>query len=108
MEFTRFYVVLLKKGPNWTGEASPRLDELQERHLAHIRSMHEAGKLATAGPVEDHSERGEWRGISIFHADEFASLDELRALVEQDSMFEIGHLAADYLTWYTQAGTTIG
>lgn len=107
MELDHYYVALLKKGPNWTGSSSAQLEALQERHLAHIRAMSAAGELLLAGPLEDHSAAGDLRGISIFNAAAFASLAELRERVEQDPMFQVGHLAADYLTWHVPAGTRI-
>ena len=106
MEFDRYYVVILKKGPNWTGEPSPELDALQARHLAHLGSLYEQGLNLISGPVEDHGGLDR-RGISIYRFDAYTSIDELRAEVEADPMFEIGHLAADYLTWYVPQGSTL-
>jgi len=107
MEFDKYYVVLLKKGPIWTPESSPELDALQARHLAHLGQMHQAQQLSIAGPVEDHAEAQNIRGISVFPATAVASLDEVKSLVEGDPMFEIGRLVADYMTWYVPAGGTL-
>jgi len=106
MEFDRYYVVILKKGPVWTAESSSELEALQERHLDHIRKMGETGKMPIAGPLDAHT-NPELRGINIFFYDEFASLDDLKALVEQDPMIQIGRLTADYLTWYVPKGARL-
>ena len=106
MQFKQYYVVLLRKGTVWSGEDSPELDALQERHIAYQGSMHRMGKLAIAGPVEMHSDF-DLRGISIFNYDEFASVDELRALVEQDPKIQAGLLRAEYLAWSMPADATL-
>ena len=102
MEFKQYYVVLLKKGPNWTAKSTPELDDLQQQHLAHLRSLAQNEMLLLAGPVQTHDETN-LRGISIFSTDQFDSLEACIAVVEDDPMFQIGHLAADYVTWYTSA-----
>jgi uncharacterized protein YciI len=106
MQFKQYYVVLLRKGSVWSGEDSPELDELQERHIAYQDTMHRMGKLAVAGPVKTHSD-SDLRGISIFHYDEFVSVDELRALVEQDPKIKAGILRAEYLTWRMPADSQL-
>jgi len=106
MEFDQYYVVILKKGPAWTPESTPELEILQQRHQDHLSRMHAMGKLIIAGPLDAHT-NPDLRGISIFRVDAFASLEELKELVEQDPMFVIGRLAADYLTWYVQAGANL-
>ncbi|MEZ4767296.1 MAG: hypothetical protein R2844_02590 [Caldilineales bacterium] len=73
----QYYVVLLRKGPGWTPDESPELDELQRRHLAHLAAMQSAGMMHLAGPVDLHDD-GDIRGISVFSYDVFRSLDDLR------------------------------
>ena len=107
MDFDQYYVVILKKGPNWTGEPTPELEALQSRHLAHLRQLHEQGLNLISGPIEDHGGMDR-RGISIYRFDAFPSVAVLQAEVEADPMFEIGHLAADYLTWYVPKGSSPG
>ena len=107
MKFDKYYVALLKKGASWTPDSSPELDALQARHLAHLGQLHEAGQMSIAGPVEDHSEMGDVRGISVFPATAVTSLEVVKALVEDDPMFEIGRLRADYLTWYVPEGAAL-
>lgn len=107
MEFIEYYLVLLKKGPTWAPGESPVLEALQERHLAHLESMFETGKLIVAGPVQAHSDH-QVRGVSIFRRDAFDSLEQLKELVEQDPAIQAGRLRADYYTWYYPRGTMLG
>ena len=106
MGFDRYYLVLLRKGPTWAPGETPELEALQERHLAHIRRMAEMGKLASVGPVEAHDD-SDLRGIHILYYDQFASLDELRALVEQDPAVQAGRLRAEVFTWYAPQGSNL-
>ena len=106
MEFDSYYVVILKKGPNWTGQSTPELEALQQRHLAHLGKLYQQGLNLISGPVQDHGELDR-RGISIYRFDAFPSLDALRAKVEADPMFEIGHLDADYMTWHVPRGSSL-
>ena len=107
MDFSKFFVVFLRKGPTWTAESTPELDQLQAQHLAHLASLREAGKLVLAGPVETHSDSN-LRGISIFPLTQVGTLEELKQLVEDDPMFETGRLVAEYATWYVPAGSQMG
>lgn len=108
MNFNKYYVAILKKGPNWTAADSPEMEAKQQRHQQHLTHMHEAGKLAIAGPVEVAGNGSDLRGISIFHYNAFGSIDELRQLVEEDHLFQTGHLVADYMTWYFPEGLVLG
>lgn len=103
----QYYVVLLRKGPGWTPDESPELDELQRRHLAHLAAMQSAGMMHLAGPVDLHDD-GDIRGISVFSYDVFRSLDDLRAVVEKDPSIQAGRLRAEYLTWYTDPTAVVG
>ena len=102
MEFKKYYIVFLKKGPLWTDKATPALEALQEEHMAHIRSMAEGGRLVLAGPVADHSDAADIRGIHLMHIDQFESIEEMQALVEADPMIVAQHLRADYGTWWME------
>ena len=78
MEFTQFYVVLLRKGPTWSPEVTPQVEATQEKHLAHLASLAESGVLLLAGPTQVHSDN-DLRGIGIYRYDAFETLDELKA-----------------------------
>ena len=62
MEFDAYYVGFLLRGPNWTPEESPELDQLQADHIAHKVRMEQAGHLIMNGPCVDN---GNLRGISV-------------------------------------------
>jgi uncharacterized protein YciI len=108
MNFDKYYIALLKKGPTWAPDSTPELEALQVRHLAYLGQLGAAGQLSIAGPVEDHSEIGDVRGISVFPATAVDSMEAVKALVEADPTFEVGRLVADYLTWYVPEGGSLG
>jgi uncharacterized protein YciI len=106
MNLKQQYVVFLKKGPAWTGEDSPRLEALQQAHLAHLDGLRKQGIMAVSGPVEAEAD-SPLRGICLFRYEAVESLPALRALVEQDPMIQVNHLAAEYLIWYTPVENTL-
>ena len=57
MEFDELTISLLVSGP------TPNSDALQDAHLAHLASLHDAGSLLAAGPLSDPA--GELRGLSV-------------------------------------------
>lgn len=99
MSLNQYYVVLMKKGPNWTQNASPELERHQQDHLQQLSELHSAGKLAITGPFEGLSDEPV-RAISLFYRKAFSSLDELKELVEENELFKQGHLVAEYGTWF--------
>jgi uncharacterized protein YciI len=98
---TTYVVGFLKRGPNWTPGDSPELQKIQEGHMASIRRMHEMGMLILAGPFTDG---GELRGMFVFHG---GSLDEIRALVDQDPAVKAGRLVLELHPWYSMKGIGI-
>lgn len=107
MELIKCYLVKLKKGPIWTAEATPELKKLQARHLAHLSTLAQAGKMAASGPIEDHAD-GSLRGISLYYASEVANLEELKLLVEADPMIQVGRLVAEYHAWFVGTDSPVG
>lgn len=100
-EMTTYQVAFLRKGPKWTPGETPELQKLQEAHLAHIRAMGESGKLLVAGPFSDG---GDLRGMFIFRLD---SLEEARALAEQDPAVKAGRLALEWHPWFAAKNITV-
>jgi hypothetical protein len=107
MDFSEYFVVFLRKGPTWTAESTPELDQLQAQHLAHLDTLRHAGQLTLTSPVAGHAET-DLRGISIYPKTQVGTLDELKHLVEDDPMFKNQRLIAEYFTWYIPAGSTLG
>ncbi len=92
-EMTTYYVGFLYRGPHWSPEDTPERAKIQEGHMAHIRKMAETGKLVLAGPFLDD---GELRGMFVFRV---ASLEEAKALAEQDPAVQSGRLRLEWRPW---------
>lgn len=93
MEFETYYVGFLMRGPNWTPEESPELDQLQADHLAHKVRLGHSGQLIMNGPCADN---GNLRGISVYKV---GSLAEAQALANEDPMVKIGRLVIEWHPW---------
>ncbi len=89
---------LLSRGPKWTPESTPETQKIQEGHMANINKMAKAGKLFAAGPMLDN---GDLRGIFIFRA---ASIEEARALADEDPAIKAGRLKLEILPWFGPKG----
>jgi len=92
MEFDEFTIALLVSGP------TPNSDALQDAHLAHLASLHDAGSLLAAGPLRDPA--GELRGLSILSV----GVDEARRLKEADEAVRAGVFSVKVLPWMVPAG----
>ena len=92
MEFDQFTLALLVSG------ATPNTEELQDAHLAHLASLHDAGSLLAAGPLSDPA--GELRGLSILSV----GVDEARSLKEADEAVRAGVFSVRLLLWQVPAG----
>ncbi len=92
------YIALLKRGPNYTTDPSPELDELQRAHLAHLWAQHESGELVVMGPVLDG---GDLCGFSIYRVD---SMEEVIALAEDDPGVKAGRFVIEAHPWMTHRG----
>lgn len=93
-----FFVVLLRRGPNYTAENSPETDALQRAHLAHLWSQHESGKLVVMGPVLDD---GDIRGLSLYRAE---SAEEIQTLAAEDPAVKSGRFVIEVHPWMTHRG----
>lgn len=100
MELKEYFFVMLKAGPNPTKDTLAAR-KLQAAHLDNINKMAREGKLAVAGPFGDD---GNWRGIFIFKT---KTLEEAKALVEQDPMVKVGHLSYEIHPWWTVKGAKL-
>jgi uncharacterized protein YciI len=97
-EMTTYRFGLLRRGPAWSAERTPRTDSLQAGHMANMGRMHAMGKLIAAGPFRDG---GDFRGIFIFRAD---SLAEVRTLAAADPAIAAGRLRLDAWDWMAPVG----
>jgi uncharacterized protein YciI len=98
LPMSKYSFGLLRRGPTWTAERTPRTDSIQAGHMANIRRMHEAGLLVAAGPFENG---GDWRGIFIFRGD---STERVLAMVAGDPAVASGRLVLDLYPWFAPAG----
>ncbi len=92
MDFDEFTISLLVSGP------TPNSDALQDAHLAHLASLHDAGSLLAGGPLSDPA--GELRGLSILSVPP----DEARALKEADEAVRAGVFSVRVMPWQIPAG----
>jgi uncharacterized protein len=92
VEFDTFTVALLVSG------SRPNTDELQDAHLAHLASLHDAGALLAAGPLGDPAR--ELRGLSILSVD----VDEALRLKQEDPAVRAGVFELRVLPWQVPAG----
>ncbi len=93
-----YYLRLLKRGPLWTPEETPEVEQLQAAHLAHGRKLREVGKLILNGPLLDN---GDLRGIGIFRV---GSLEEAQALSDADPAVQAGRLISEIHPWMIHKG----
>ena len=89
-----YYLVLLHKGPTWHVLETPEELDLQNRHLAFLKSLYEAGKILAYGPTVGAPDN--LRGINIVKA---SSAEEARTMLEQDPRFLEGHFIYEVITW---------
>jgi uncharacterized protein YciI len=100
VDFDRYTVVFLL-----TPDDPPQLDdgtaaELQDRHLAFLAELHEAGHLLAAGPAGNPEQTRALRGISLFRG----GVDETWALAEQDPAVQAGVFELEVMPWMMPAG----
>ncbi len=96
----KFYVVLLKRAPNAPKLEVSAAEELQKKHLAHLRAMYEAGKLVIAGPFDEQRDET-MRGMCVYRV---PTLDDARKLAEQDPAVKAGRLQVEVLAWWVEKG----
>lgn len=96
-EMKRYWLVLLKKGPNRTQD-SISAAKIQAAHIANIERLGREGKLVMAGPmgIED-----DLRGIFILNCKDSA---EVEMLVKTDTAVKTGRLIMKYYPWWTMKG----
>ena len=99
MEFDRYSLVILRRGPRAAEFSDEELDRLQEEHLAHLRSLRERGAILAGGPFDDQDDDS-FRGMSLYGV----PLEEARALAEADPAVRAGRLRVEVVTWLTPPG----
>lgn len=83
--------------------APPQMLEILPEHLAYQKLMEAEGKLFMAGPLSDASgEQMSGSGMIIYRA---ASLDEAKALTENDPMHKKGGRTFTLRKWLVNEGS---
>jgi len=99
-EMKRYWLVLLKKGPN-RNQDSISAEKIQAAHMANITRLAKEGKLIMAGPIgiED-----DLRGIFLMNCADSA---EVENFVRTDSAVITGRLIMKYYPWWAGKGKYI-
>ncbi len=95
-EMITYYLVMLRRGPNWTADLTPEIEELQRQHLAHINRLAETGELVLAGPFIEQSGDKALAGLFIFKVE---SEKAARELTESDPAVKAGRLVYEIYPW---------
>jgi uncharacterized protein YciI len=102
MGMTIYYIYLLKKGPAWSPDPTPEIEELQAAHIANLRRLGAEGKIVLNGPLLDSFQlSGEIRGVGVLKA---TSLVEAREWISTDPMIKIGRLVFELHAWMVNKG----
>jgi uncharacterized protein YciI len=85
-----FYIYFLNKGPNYGAGTPEEQKAMQAKHIGHLESLGDAGKIA--GPFGTEGSR---RGLVILKAD---SLEAARAIGEADPAVKAGVFTVEIYT----------
>jgi hypothetical protein len=96
VQFDEFTIVLLMLRPDAPDLDEQAANELQDAHMAHLASLHDAGHVLAAGPLDDPR----YRGLSIMNVDP----DRARELKAQDPAVIAGRLEPKIIPWRVPAG----
>jgi uncharacterized protein YciI len=94
--FVEYTVVVLRPVEGRPDLPEEEASGIQERHLAHLRSMREKGVMVYAGPFGDRS-----GGMCIYKG---PGIDEVRALAEADPAVRAGRLTVQAHPWLVPGG----
>lgn len=96
----KYFLVLLKPGENrQQNEAEANI--IQTKHLSHMDSLANLGKIKLAGPI---SGDGELSGIVVYNV---SSLEEATQLANQDPAIIAGRLIAEVHPWWSLKGACL-
>src|SRR5438132_9659188 len=104
MNLEAFELVILRRPQDARSYDEATLERIQREHLGYHAALRSSGYIATNGPVLDQPD-GSLRGLTFCRT---GSLDEARALAEQDPAVLAGRLAIEVMTWWWPEGTMTG
>lgn len=96
----KFYVVFLKRPANAPAMEEAAKEELQKKHIAHLRAMYEAGKLLIAGPFDEQKDES-MRGMCLYRVE---TAGEAQRLAEEDPSVKAKRLEVEVLGWWVEKG----
>ena len=91
----QFQMAILKRGPNWPQNGAHNA-ELQQKHIAYVKSMLESGKLALAGGIRDNNEL-----VAVFIYST-KSAEEAQTWLAGDPGVAAGHVVAEWHPWWSE------
>jgi uncharacterized protein len=95
-KLVEFQMALLKRAPEGKRVANADTATLHAQHVAYYESLLESGKAVIAGPL---AEDGDIRGVAIFHE---KSVEDAKALAENDPLVKAGHLTIEMHPWWSE------
>ena len=99
MEFDRYTIALLLLRTDAPELSKEDEAALQDAHMAHLASLHEAGQLLVSGPVLGAANR-DLRGLSILNVD----ADEALRLKSEDPAVRAGRYRIEVYPWVMPQG----
>ena len=99
-EMKRYWLVLLKKGPNRNQDSLSAV-KIQAAHMSNINRLAKEGKLIMAGPIGVDDDL---RGIFLMNCADSA---EVENFVKTDSAVVTGRLIMKYYPWWAGKGKYI-
>ena len=99
-DMKRYWLVLLKKGPNRTHD-SVSAAKIQAGHIANITRLAGEGKIIMAGPM---GYDGDLRGIFIMNCKDSSEVEQI---VNTDTAVITGRLKMEYYPWWSEKGKYI-
>lgn len=97
MDFDSYIIVFLVSGPNRESAGQTELQQIQDRHLAHLEKLHRDGYALVAGPFAEQSDPA-FRGLVIFRGD--LPIGKAIELAGDDPAVRAGRLAVQAVRWY--------
>ena len=96
-----FSLVLLRRGPSYTPNATPEEKRALADHAKHAAKLRSDGLLVLGGSTEGS---GDVEGVLVFDAD----TTQARRLVDADPAVKSGRYVAQVWRWWTALGTVPG
>jgi uncharacterized protein YciI len=92
------YLVVLKKGPKWSGAQNDTTRTMLQSHISHAIKLHQDGALKFYGAFDD---KGDIRGFGVLHAE---SVKAAKKLMEDDPALKADWFVAEYYTFEVAEG----